>query len=221
MIVLLERSGIILRKRHMPQRQQRRKSMSIVYDYFGGLYINLTNKCPCRCEFCVRNDVEGLGSAESLFLEKEPTVPEVIEELETWDVSQYEEVVFCGYGEPTERLPELLEIAAYMKKNHRKSIRINTIGLADLIWGQETASKLEGLIDTVSVSMNEADAEKFNALCHPRFGLKSYDAMLQYIEDVKKYVPNVAVSVVGCISDESIELCRKKAEELGVRFRVR
>lgn len=195
--------------------------MSIVYDYFGGLYINLTNKCPCRCEFCVRNDVDGLGSAESLFLKKEPTVPEVIEELEKWDVSQYEEVVFCGYGEPTERLDALLEIAGYIKRVYGKPIRINTIGLADLIWGCETAPKLEGLIDSVSVSMNEADPEKFNALCHPRFGLKSYDAMLRYIEDVKQYVPDVAVSVVGCISRESIEICRKKAETLGVRFRVR
>ncbi|NBI63589.1 radical SAM protein [Clostridiales bacterium] len=195
--------------------------MSIVYDYFGGLYINLTNKCPCRCEFCVRNQADGLGSAKSLFMEKEPTVQEVIKELEKWDVSQYEEVVFCGYGEPTERLAELLEIAAYIKKTHGKSIRVNTIGLADLIWDCETAPRLEGLIDTVSVSMNEADPEKFNALCHPRFGLKSYDAVLQYIQDVKKYVPNVTTSVVGCISDESIELCRKKAEELGVRFRVR
>lgn len=195
--------------------------MAIVYDYFGGLYINLTNKCPCRCEFCVRNNVDGLGSAESLFLKKEPTVPEVIEELEKWDVSQYEEVVFCGYGEPTERLDALLEIAAYIKRVYGKPIRINTIGLADLIWGCETAPKLEGLIDSVSVSMNEADPEKFNALCHPRFGLKSYDAMLRYIEDVKQYVPDVAVSVVGCISRESIEICRKKAEMLGVRFRVR
>ncbi|MCI9597346.1 MAG: radical SAM protein [Firmicutes bacterium] len=195
--------------------------MSIVYDYFGGLYINLTNKCPCRCEFCVRNQADGLGSAKSLFMEKEPTVQEVIKELEKWDVSQYEEVVFCGYGEPTERLAELLEIAAYIKKTHGKSIRVNTIGLADLIWDCETAPRLEGLIDTVSVSMNEADPEKFNALCHPRFGLKSYDAVLQYIQDVKKYVPNVTTSVVGCISDESIELCQKKAEELGVRFRVR
>ena len=115
----------------------------------------------------------------------------------------------------------LLEIAEYIKATYHKPIRINTIGLADLIWGRETASELEGLIDTVSVSMNEADAEKFNALCHPKFGIRSYDAMIKYIKDVKKYVPHVATSVVGCISEESIDLCRKKAEELEVGFRVR
>ena len=194
---------------------------SIIYDYFGGLYINLTNRCPCKCEFCVKNYTDGLGSADSLLLDSEPTADEVIEGLKKWNVDKYEEVVFCGYGEPTERLDVLLEIAEYIKATYNKPIRINTIGLADLIWGRETASELEGLIDTVSVSMNEADAEKFNALCHPKFGIRSYDAMIKYIKDVKKYVPRVATSVVGCISEESIDLCRKKAEELEVGFRVR
>ena len=194
---------------------------SIIYDYFGGLYINLTNKCPCRCEFCVKNYTDGLGSADSLLLDREPTVEEVVDELKKWNVDKYDEIVFCGYGEPTELLDVLLEIAAYIKRTYHKPIRINTIGLADLIWGRNTAPELEGLIDTVSVSMNEADAEKFNALCHPEFGIEQYDAMLRYIQEVKKYVPKVATSVVGCISEESIELCRKKAEELGVGFRVR
>ena len=194
---------------------------SIIYDYFGGLYINLTNRCPCRCEFCVKNYTDGLGSADSLLLDSEPTADEVIEGLKKWNVDKYDEVVFCGYGEPTERLDVLLEIAEYIKATYNKPIRINTIGLADLIWGRETASELEGLIDTVSVSMNEADAEKFNALCHPKFGIRSYDAMIKYIKAVKKYVPHVATSVVGCISEESIDLCRKKAEELEVGFRVR
>ena len=194
---------------------------SIIYDYFGGLYINLTNRCPCRCEFCVKNYTDGLGSADSLLLDSEPTADEVIEGLKKWNVDKYDEVVFCGYGEPTERLDVLLEIAEYIKATYNKPIRINTIGLADIIWGRETASELEGLIDTVSVSMNEADAEKFNALCHPKFGIRSYDAMIKYIKDVKKYVPHVATSVVGCISEESIDLCRKKAEELEVGFRVR
>ena len=81
--------------------------MSIVYDYFGGLYINLTNKCPNACEFCIRNFTNSLGDADSLVLKEDPTIEEVKAELERWDVTAYDEVVFCGYGEPTERLPEL------------------------------------------------------------------------------------------------------------------
>ena len=196
--------------------------MSIVYDYFGGLYINMTNRCPCRCEFCIKNFTNSLGTADSLMLDHEPTVEEVKAELRQWDVQDYDEVIFCGYGEPTERLDELLEIARFIKAAYGKSIRINTIGLADLIWERETAPDLAGVIDAVSISMNEADAESFERLCHPRFGRRSYDAMLKYIEDVKQYVPDVAVSVVGgSISREALEKCRAKAGEMGVRFKVR
>lgn len=196
--------------------------MSIVYDYFGGLYINLTNRCPNRCEFCIRNYTDSLGNADSLVLEKDPTVQEIKDELSRWDVNAYDEVVFCGYGEPTERLKDLLELARYIKAKYGKQIRINTNGLADLIWGEPTAPWLKGIIDAVSVSMNEADAEKYLALCHPRFGIQSYDAIIKYIQDVKKYVPYVAASVVsGSLSQESIAICRAKADQLGIAFRVR
>ncbi len=196
--------------------------MAIVYDYFGGLYINLTNKCPNRCEFCIRNYTDALGDADSLVLDEDPTVEQVEDELKKWDMDEYNEVIFCGYGEPTERLPELLELAGHIKKKYDKPVRINTNGLADLIWEKETAPELEGIIDAVSVSMNEADAENYEALCHPRFGQGSYEAVIRYIEEVRKYVPHVAVSVVrGTLSQEALEKCRSKASELGVGFRVR
>ena len=196
--------------------------MSIVYDYFGGLYLNITNRCPNACEFCIRNFTNSLGDADSLVLKKDPTVEEVKKELKNWDVSAYDEVVFCGYGEPTERLPEVLELARHIKARYGKQIRINTNGLADLIWGRPTAQDLAGVVDAVSVSMNEADAEKYNDLCHPKFGLKSYDAVIRYIEDVREYVPYVAVSVVtSAISRESVAKCCAKAEELGVVFKMR
>lgn len=194
----------------------------IVYDYFGGLYINLTNRCPCRCEFCIKNFANGLGTADSLLLDREPTVEEVKQELRNWDVESYDEIIFCGYGEPTQRLDDLLILAAWLKENYGKPIRINTIGLADLIWKRRTAPDLEGLIDAVSVSMNEADAKKYTALCHPVYGEQAYEAMLAYIEDVKRFVPFVAVSVVShSISRESLEACREKARQLGVAFKVR
>ena len=196
--------------------------MSIVYDYFGGLYLNITNKCPNACEFCIRNFTNSLGDADSLVLKEDPTIEEVRKELASWDVNSYDEVVFCGYGEPTERLPELLDLARYIKARYGRQIRINTNGLADLIWGRPTAQDLKGVIDAVSVSMNEADAQKYYDLCHPRFGLKSYDAVIKYIEDVREYVPYVAASVVtSAISSESVAACYAKAEELGVVFKMR
>ena len=196
--------------------------MAIVYDYFGGLYINLTNKCTNRCEFCIRNFTDSLGNADSLVLDRDPDVEEVKAELRNWKVRDYDEAVFCGYGEPTERLPELLELAKHIKAAYGIPVWINTNGLADLIWGEDTTCWLDGIIDSVSISLNEADAESYDALCHPVFGVKSYDAILEYIKNVKKHVPDVAVSVVsGSLSRDSIEKCRKIAQDMGVRFKVR
>ncbi len=193
----------------------------VLYDYGRGLYANITNRCPCRCEFCIRNMTDALGSADSLWLKREPTVEEVEKMLKDWDLSYYDELVFCGYGEPMERLDDLLEIAGYIKKNTNLTVRINTNGLSDLINGKETAPRLEGLIDAVSVSLNQSDAEKYNDLCHPEFGMDAYPAMLKFTEDVKKYVPRVAMSVVGVIPTSDIEKCRKITEKLEVPFRVR
>lgn len=195
---------------------------SIVYDYFGGLYINLTNRCPCRCEFCIKNYTNSLGDADSLMLESEPSVEEVLTELNNTDINKYDEIVFCGYGEPTERLPELLEIAKYLKDKTNIKLRINTIGLANLRYGRDITPEFEGLIDAVNVSMNESDEEKYIKLCHPEFGTGSYDAMLDFIKNVKQHVPSVTVSVVGgSLSRESAEKCASMAKELGVGFRIR
>ena len=193
----------------------------VLYDYGSGLYVNLTNRCPCRCDFCIRAMTIGLGSADSLWLKREPSAEEVIEMLSEWPLSSYSELVFCGYGEPTERLDVLLEVAKYVKENTRLSVRINTNGLSDLINGRETAPELEGLIDAVSVSLNQSDAEKYNELCHPRFGPPAYDAMLKFTKDVQQYVPHVAMSVVGVIPRADIEACRDIASGLGADFRVR
>lgn len=193
----------------------------VLYDYGRGLYANITNRCPCRCDFCIRNMTDSLGSADSLWLKREPTVEEVLEMLNDWNLNLYDELVFCGYGEPTERLDDLLAIARKVKGRTHLKIRINTNGLSDLINGKETAPMMKGVIDAVSVSLNQSDAEKYAELCHPRFGLQSYDAMIQFTREVQKYVPHVAMSVVGVIPREDIEKCRSIAAELGVPFRVR
>lgn len=194
---------------------------NIVYTYGGGLYINMTNRCTNRCAFCVRQMVDGLGGANSLWLEKEPSVEEVIEELNKFQVGDYEEVIFCGYGEPTIRLPEVLEVSRYIKAHTGTQVRINTNGLSDRIHKKRTAPLLEGAVDRLSISLNEADAAAYYALCKPEFGEDSFDSILAFIKDAKQYVGHIAVSVVSCIPKESVEQCRQIARELGVDFKVR
>ena len=113
----------------------------------------------------------GVYGSDPLWLDREPTVEEVEQSLSKWDLSSMDEVVFCGYGEPAERLKDLLEVAAWLKKNYTVKTRINTNGLADLIWGTDTAPWLEGKIDAVSVSLNAIDAEEFLRLTRSKFGI--------------------------------------------------
>ena len=196
--------------------------MTITYPVNKGLYINMTNRCPCNCTFCLRHNAEGVYGSDSLWLEREPTVQEVCDSVDTWDLTQFDEVVFCGYGEPTERLEDLLLVAKYIKAKGDIKIRINTNGLADLIWQKQTAPSLKDLIDTVSISLNTPNQEDYLKVVRPKFGSGSYDAMLRFTKDCTAYVPNVVMTVVDVVtSKEEQEQCRKICENIGARLRVR
>lgn len=196
--------------------------MTITYKVKNGIYVNMTNRCPCACTFCLRKNGDGVYGSDPLWLEREPTVEEVCESLDAWDLLQYDEVVFCGYGEPTERLDDLLKVAAHIKEKGDVKIRINTNGLADLIWGERTAPRLKGLIDIVSISLNATNKEEYNRIVHPKFGIGSYDAMLRFTKDCVGYVPNVVMTVVDVVtSPEEQERCREICRQLGATLRVR
>ena len=196
--------------------------MTILYPVYHNLYVNMTNRCPCACTFCLRQHGDSVYGSDPLWLEREPTVEEVIAAFSNWDLTRFEEIVFCGYGEPTERLDDLLEVARFLKEKYHKKIRINTNGMADLIAGEPTAHKLEGLVDTVSISLNTPDKERYLELTRSRFGIGSFDAMLAYAAECKKYVPNVVMTTVDTtITKEEEEQCRAICERLGVTYRIR
>ena len=196
--------------------------MTITYPVHNGIYVNMTNRCPCACTFCLRKQSDHVYGSDSLWLEREPTVEEVCESIDKWDLSKYSEIVFCGYGEPTMRLDDLLKVAAYIKSKSNIPLRINTNGLADLIAGEKVAHKLEGLIDTVSVSLNATNKEDYFKLVRPKFGINSYDAMLSFTKECTKYVPNVIMTVVDEVtSKEEQEKCREICESIGAKLRVR
>ena len=107
--------------------------MVILYEVHDNLYVNMTNKCPCACTFCLRQTRDEMNHSGSLWLEREPSVEEVKNEFSKFDMNKYKEAVFCGFGEPTERLDDVLEVCRFIKDKYDKTIRINTNGLADLI----------------------------------------------------------------------------------------
>lgn len=196
--------------------------MTITYQVKNGIYINMTNRCPCSCTFCLRQNGDGVHDSDSLWLEREPTVEEICKSIDTWELAKFSEIVFCGYGEPTERLDDLLKVAAYIKAKSDIKIRINTNGLADLIWNKRTAPMLKGLIDSVSISLNATNKEDYFKTVRPKFGIDSYDAMLSFTKDCVNYVPNVAMTVVDVVtSPEEQERCREICRSIGATLRVR
>lgn len=197
--------------------------MTISYQVKNGIYVNMTNRCPCSCTFCLRQNGPGVYGSDSLWLEREPTVEEICASLAGWDLERYDEVVFCGYGEPTERLEDLLSVAKWLKEHYKVPIRINTNGLSDLIAGEPTAHRFKGLIDTVSISLNTPDEEEYLSLVRPKFGVQSYQAMLDFARACVKSVPHVVMTVVGepVTSPEKQERCRALCDKLGVTLRVR
>ena len=197
--------------------------MTLTYRVGDGLYVNLTNRCPCACTFCIRQNGDGVYGSDSLWLEREPTVDEVCASIEE-NFGNCRELVFCGYGEPTERLDTLLEVAARFRKSHPDvPIRVNTNGLADLIAGEPTAHRFKGLVDAVSISLNAPTAEEYVELCRPKFGLAAYPALLKFAEEVKRHVKDVTLTVVGTaeLTSEKEAACRRVAAEHGVPLRVR
>lgn len=200
----------------------KRTAMTILYEVHNNLYVNLTNKCPCACTFCLRQTRDRMEDSGPLWLDHAPTLEEVLAEFPKFDMNKYNEVVFCGFGEPTEALDVLLATARFVKENYRKTIRINTNGLGSLINGKDIAPLLEGLIDTVSISLNTPDPEKYLALVRPKFGEKSFDAMLDFAKAARSYVPRVVMTTVDTTLTRQEEArCAEICEALGVTYRIR
>ena len=198
--------------------------MVITYPLKSGLYVNLTNRCPCACVFCLRQNSPGVFGTDSLWLEREPTVDEIVESIDSRNLADYQEIVFCGYGEPTERLDDLLAVARRVKDARPEMrVRINTNGLSDLIHGEPTAAKLKGLVDTVSISLNTPDPEEYLKICRPKFGIGSWQAMLDFAKDCTKFVPDVVMTIVGSpvTTPEVQAKCKAITDDLGVRLRIR
>lgn len=197
------------------------KGLTFVYRVHDNLYINLTNRCPCSCTFCIRKNGDGAYGSDSLWLEREPSCEEVMAEFKKYDMAQINEIVFCGYGEPMERAEDVAYLGKKLKELYPMvTVRLNTNGLGDKINGRETASMLEGAVDIVSVSLNSGNSRDYMAVTRPKWD-DSFEAMLHFAEECKKYVPQVMFTVVDVISSREIEESREISEKLGIPLRVR
>lgn len=193
---------------------------AIAYAHKNGLYINLTSRCSNSCTFCSKQPDFLLGP-HYLRLEpnQEPTVAEVLDAV--GDPRAQREIVFCGYGEPACRWDDMIAIAKELKKRGAPRIRLNTNGQADLLQKRAVAKEMKGAIDAVNVSLNAADAATYQRLCRSRFGDAAFPAVVDFIGQAKRYVPEVVASVVEVLGLDLGQIKRYVEDILGVKLRVR
>ena len=193
------------------------EEIKVAYQIRKSLYLNITNRCTLACIFCGKNRTYTV-KGHYLKLPDDPTIEEVIEVV--GDPTRYEEVVFCGYGEPLLRLDAVKAVAKVLKEKGAK-VRVNTDGLANLVYGRNILPELAGLVDSISVSLNAEDAEKYAKLCPSSYGPAAYYAVKDFIKEAKRYIPEVIATIVTLPRIDE-EACRKIVEEeLGVIFRAR
>lgn len=199
-----------------------KKAMTISYEVGNNLYLNLTNKCPCSCTFCIRNSADGAYGSDPLWLEHEPTMSEIMEDLDKRDLAKYNEIVFCGYGEPTCRLDTVIQVADELKARPLcPPLRINTNGLSDLVNGKSTAEILCDFMDIISISLNAGTEDEYMKVTRPKFP-EAFMAMQKFTADcVKTGNAEVIMSVVDIIPPEQIQASKEIAEKLGAKLRVR
>lgn len=181
------------------------------------LYLNITDRCTLVCGFCPKT----LGNPQvhefDLSLAKRPEVAEIIAAI--GDPTAYQEIVFCGFGEPTLRLKVLLEVARYIKDKGGR-VRLNTDGLASLVNKRNVLPEMQGLIDAVSVSMNTHNEALYERHCAPQ--LKgAWQAMLTFLKEAPNYIPDVTATAIDGLAGVDIQACADIAAELGVKFRAR
>ena len=200
-----------------------KKGMCITYEVEDSLYVNVTNRCSNRCDFCIRNNGDGAYGAESLWLAHEPTTDEILESIFSRDVSSYSEIVFCGYGEPSYRLLDIREVVLGLRARFQNlKVRINTNGHSDLILKRNTAPLYQGIFDTVSISLNSPSNEGYINTCHPVFSEMTFPAIIAFAENVKNYVQNVVFTVVRqFLTPTELSECVRISEKVGVPLRVR
>ena len=186
------------------------------------LYLNITNRCSNRCFFCLKNFKRGVGGF-NLRLSEEPSIERIISELgEVLHMRSWDEVVFCGFGEPTERLDVLLEVTRWIRQHHGRAlrIRVNTNGHGYVLnKGRDVAAEMKTSgVDKASVSLNACDKETYNEICKPTFA-DAYDAVIDFINRAKPQLETEATAIR--MPEVDIAKAKSIAEGLGVNFRIR
>lgn len=213
-----------------PQQQKKKETIenkdenrkdTYAYALDGNLYINLTNKCSNGCDFCVRNERTTYFGHHLWIRHGDPTPEKVIAQAKTFgDLTRFKEVVFCGFGEPTYKVAEMIALCDFF---HEKGLRtrLNTNGQGNLINKRDIVGDLKGKIDFVNISLNASCAEKYQPICRSQYGPSGFEGILEFARQCKRQGVDCRFSIVDCIGEEEVEACKRLAESMKIPLYVR
>lgn len=193
---------------------------NILYTYNDQVYANITNLCNCRCTFCIRSHEDSVGDAETLWHKQDPSLEEIKAAIDIFDFSGYNELIYCGYGEPTCSLENLLASASYVKEKHNLTIRLNTNGLGNLHHKKNIVPQLASVIDSVSISLNAPTSDEYDQVTRPNFP-NAFLGLLDFAQLCGKAIPNVKLTVVDVLPEDKIKASQTLADWLGITLRIR
>ncbi len=201
--------------------QNENRKDTYVYTLDGNLYVNLTNKCSNGCDFCVRNERTSYYGNYLWLKNGDPTPEKVVSAANGFgDLSRFKEVVFCGFGEPTYRVSEMVALCDYFHSKGLKT-RLNTNGQGNLINKRDIVPELKDKLDFINVSLNASCAEKYQPICRSQFGESGFTALVEFAKSCRKAGIACRFSIVDCIGEEEVEACKRLAESVKVPLYVR
>ncbi len=203
--------------------EKSKRKDTYLYALDGNLYVNLTNKCSNGCDFCVRNERESYYGHYLWLQHGDPTAEKVMAVVtggQAGSMSQYKEAVFCGFGEPTYKMSEMLQLCDFFHARGLKT-RLNTNGQGNLINKRDITPDLKDKIDLVNISLNASCAEKYQPMCRSQFGESAFAAIVEFAKLCRKNGVNCRFSIVDCIGEEEIEACKRLAESVKVPLYIR
>lgn len=210
-------------KQKNPQNKQPDDGRKDTYAYTldGNLYINLTNKCSNGCDFCVRNERASYYGNYLWLRHGDPTPEKVISAVNAMgELSQFKEVVFCGFGEPTYKVEEMTALCDYFHEKGLKT-RLNTNGQGNLINKRDIVPELKGKIDFVNISLNASCQEKYQKICRSQFKEMAFDGLLEFAKQCRRNGVRCRFSIVDCIGEEEVEACKRLAESVKIPLYIR
>jgi TatD DNase family protein len=197
----------------------RQEAPVYAYVLHGNCYLNVSNRCNLRCEFCPR--MEGVWRVQDYDLRllrwQEPSAEELVAAV--GDPKAYNEVVFCGLGEPTLRLETILSAGRELRRRGVR-VRLNTNGLANQYYGRDVTSALGEAVDALSISLNAQDEVTYERYCRPKQP-GAYPALLDFIRRAREHIPDITLTAIDGLEGVDIAACARIAAELGVKFRSR